>query len=259
MLRAPVVLPERLPPQLHEVLKPYLAAVTRLLGERLEAVLLYGSAARGEYLHGRSNINILLMPSAHDTDLPRRYAKIHRRWAKENIVAPLILTQDDMTKSAGVFPLEYLELHEAHVLLAGRDPFAALSIDQSRLGWECVHQLESHLIRFRQRLIEAGGKHEGEAMLLPIAITGLAPLLRGLLRVAGRPVPASTDGVFGELASLIGGDVEPLRDAWRLKRGEIGPGPAEMPRLMDRYVEIVERIAAQARRICEAPAGAGER
>jgi hypothetical protein len=37
--------------------------------------------------------------------------------------------------------------------------------------------------------------------------------------------------------------MDPLKDVWKLKRGEITPGPAELPRLFERYLHAVHGIA----------------
>src|SRR5438093_13171009 len=111
-----------LPLNVCETLRSYLTDVTALFGPSLGAIILYGSAARGEYLPGRSNINLLLLLAKHDVGALQRYGKEHRRWSKERIVVPLFLTEEELRSSTSLFPLEYFELEEQRVLLAGRDP-----------------------------------------------------------------------------------------------------------------------------------------
>ncbi|MGH7207944.1 MAG: hypothetical protein ACREIL_01025, partial [Nitrospiraceae bacterium] len=55
-----------MPTEVREVLREYLPQVTKIFGATLEAVILYGSAAGGEYLPGRSNINLLMLLSRHE-------------------------------------------------------------------------------------------------------------------------------------------------------------------------------------------------
>src|SRR3712207_2472976 len=95
MLARPVV-PRELPADVRDVLRYYVRDVSQLVGPALSAMVLYGSAARGEYVPGRSNLNLLLLVVRHDVDLLARYAAKHCRWARERIVAPLVLSIDDL-------------------------------------------------------------------------------------------------------------------------------------------------------------------
>lgn len=87
---------QKLPFDVRETLRSYLTDVTALFGPTLEAVILYGSAARGDYIPGRSNINLLLLLAKHDIGVLQRYGKEHRRWSKEHIVVPLFLTEEEL-------------------------------------------------------------------------------------------------------------------------------------------------------------------
>ena len=50
-----------LPDEYLQHLRSYVKDVQRVYGESLDGVLLYGSAVRGEFLPGRSNLNIVLV------------------------------------------------------------------------------------------------------------------------------------------------------------------------------------------------------
>ena len=243
-----------LPSDVRETLRSYLTDVTDLFGPLLEAVILYGSAARGDYMPGRSNINVLLLLAKHDLEALQRYAKQHRRWSREQIVVPLFLTEDEVRSSADLFPLEYLEIKEQHVLLAGRDPFPALAIDVRNLLAECEQEIRGNLLRLRQRFVEGSGKPEAAAILLPLSLTALLPSLRGLLRLLKIPAPGKAEALIADLHAGLGVDPVTFQDVLQLKRGLISPGPFETPRLFERYVsslqtlvERVEQLKAQGR------------
>ena len=60
---------EGLPNETQKLLHTYVKEVKTLFGEQLEGVLLYGSAVRGEFLQGRSNLNLLLLVSSYEQAL----------------------------------------------------------------------------------------------------------------------------------------------------------------------------------------------
>ncbi len=235
-----------LPREVRETLRDYLKQVSDVFGSTLEAVVLYGSAARGEFQAGRSNVNLLLLLAAHDGGCLSRYAKAHKRWSTEGIVAPLIVTEQELHDSLAVFPLEYLELSRDHLVLAGRDPFVNLQADLRHLSAQCLQEIRGNLLRVRQRFVEGGGTSEVIPVLLPLSITSLLPCLRGLTHVLGDAVTGSVEGVLGAVGSNLGMDVAPLLDAWRLKVGSISLGQAQLPQLFERYVSTLSVLSERA-------------
>ena len=226
-----------MPGDTQKLLQTYVKEVKERFGEQLEGMLLYGSAVRGEFLPGRSNLNILLLVSSFDSAVLKQYSALHRRWSKEQIVVPLFLTEEELHLSAAVFPLEFLEIQEQHRVLGGRDPFIGFHVKTDRLREAVVQGLMSNLLRLRQRYVEGDGSGEATSLLLPLSITSTVPLLRGVQRLLGRPVLSQSDAVIKDVAEQLQLDLQGLLDALLLKRGHISPGPHELPRLFDRYLQ----------------------
>ena len=233
---------EGLPNDTQKLLRTYVKEVNRVFGEQLEGMVLYGSAVRGEFLSGRSNLNILLLVSSYDSAVLKQYSALHRRWGKEQIVVPLFLTEEELHLSAAVFPLEWLEIQEQHRVLDGRDPFIGFHVKTDRLRDAVLQGLTSHVFRLRQRYVEGGGSDEATTILLPLSITSIVPLLRGVQRLLGRPPLFHSDAVISDVAEQLKLDLQGLLDAWLLKRGQISPGPQEVPRFFDRYLHAATSL-----------------
>lgn len=237
-----------LPEPTQKLLRSYVQEVTNAFGDQLEALLLYGSAVRGEFLPGRSNLNVLLFVSSYEVPLLKQYAALHAKWSKEQVVAPLFLTKDDLQASAVVFPLEYHDIHECHRVLWGQDPFVGFKVDHRYLAGEVLQALRGNLVRLRQRLVEGGSTAEAMTILLPLAITALLPVLRGVQRLLDRPVLSQGTVLLNDLETCFELDLAGLHEAWSLKRGHISPGQKEVPRLMDRYLDGLGRLVAAVER-----------
>ena len=220
-------------------------AVTRALGPRLAALLLYGSAARGTHVPKRSDVNTLLICEAVDSALFDALAPVERAWTKAGHPAPLILTEREWRESADAFPIEYEDMREAHRLLAGRDPWSGIRVDRDDLRRQLERELMGKLVRLRQ----AYGALWTEPKRLAGVIVGSAPgfftMLRALLRLAGRPVPARPETLVGAAATLVGftaAELAPL-----IRHAEGGPalrleGGARDP-LVAAYLAAVARAA----------------
>jgi hypothetical protein len=220
--------------------------VAKVYGNELEGIILYGSAVRGEFLQGRSNLNVLLVMVSYDLAVLKRYDGIHKRWSKEQVVVPLFLTTADLQSASFAFPLEYQDIYECHRLLWGQDPFVGLKIDSRHLAAEVLQAIRGNLLRLRQRLVEGRSTEEAITILLSLSITSLLPALRGLQRLLDRPVLAHGEPLLKDLESYLEVELPGLRDALLLKRGQISPGQKEIPRLMDRYLESLTRLVTTA-------------
>lgn len=240
---------EGLPEETQRLLQAYANDVKAVFGDRLEGLLIYGSAVRGEFLPGRSNLNMLFVVPGYDAATLKLYAPVHKRWSKEQVVVPLFLTDQELKSTSALFPLEFLEIQEHHRVLGGRDPFVGFHVDTSRLKDAVVQGLAGNVLRLRQRYAEGGGTDDAVTILLPLSVTATLPLLRGLQRVQGRPVLWQSDALINDVAGMLNVDLRGLTDALLLKRGQITPGPGEIPRLFDRYLQAataLARTAAQA-------------
>jgi hypothetical protein len=235
-----------LPEETQKLLRSYVKDVAKVYGNELEGIILYGSAVRGEFLQGRSNLNVLLVMVSYDLAVLKRYDGIHKRWSKEQVVVPLFLTTADLQSASFAFPLEYQDIYECHRLLWGQDPFVGLKIDSRHLAAEVLQAIRGNLLRLRQRLVEGRSTEEAITILLSLSITALLPALRGLQRLLDRPVLAHGEPLLKDLESYLEVELPGLRDALLLKRGQISPGQKEIPRLMNRYLESLTRLVTTA-------------
>jgi len=237
-----------MPEQAQQTLRAYLRDAAKTFGEHDPSIILYGSLARGDFLQDRSNINLLLIFDTMTLDIMKQCSRLHRRWAKERILAPLLFTVNEVRQYAETFPIEFFDIQDQHILLAGRDPFPELHLSGRNLFQECEREIRSNVLRVRQQFVEAGGQHEGIQALLPISLTTLIPCLRGVYRVVGQSPQGTPDTILDRLSSVLQLDPSPFYEVWRMKRGQSTPGKHEFPNLLNRYLEaltgLAERVVA---------------
>lgn len=233
------------PEQVRVLLTRYRKHLNEVLDGNLEALVVYGSVARGEYIPSRSNINVLCVPRECTIQILERCAFIHRRWGKEGIIAPLVLTSKELSQFCDRFPLECWNMKEQHIMLEGRDPFLDLQVEDTHLKFQCEQEIVSNLIRVRQRTIEGHARPEAIATLLPISLVSLLACFRGLFRILGYPTSGSTPVILDRLPEALGIETQVFYDIWNMKRGLSSPGALELPRLLERYLHGLELTIAR--------------
>jgi hypothetical protein len=182
------------------------AALQEKLGSRLEAFLLYGSAARGAGAHepGRSDLNTVLVVDAVDDALFAAIGPLVAAWAGHGHPAPILLTAAEWRDSADVFAIEYTDMREAHRLLAGRDPWAGVTVQRADVRRQLEQELMGKLVRLRQAHATLRDDPKRLGAVLVGSLGGFLTMLRTVLRLAGRTPAAEPDTLVREAAAAVG-------------------------------------------------------
>jgi predicted nucleotidyltransferase len=96
--------------------------LTAQLGEHVLALYLIGSAARGSFVSGRSDIDLLLVA---DPDMPladarRAFRPLVQRYGEFIHHGPMVATPEDLTSHLALFPALHRNLQSGAVLLSGK-------------------------------------------------------------------------------------------------------------------------------------------
>lgn len=246
---------DRLPAEARRLLAPYLAEMLAIHGDNLVSILVYGSAARGDYLPGRSDINLLFV--FQDITLPtlKQSLRAVARGRRQRIAAPLFLTREYMEQSSDVFPIEFLEFAAGRLAVHGPDPFDDLRLEQENLRLECEEQLKGQLVRLRQSYLETGLRARNLDTLLKQSLNALFPVFRALYRLAGQPVPADKEAVLNGLAADFGLDSAIFLEIWRDRRDNNRIGARHAEEALGIYIGELFRLAARVARFGKPAAG----
>src|SRR5881296_2273250 len=217
--------------------------VAGALGERLVALLLYGSAARGTHVPERSDVNTLLICDAVDEDLFARLEPAVRGWTRAGHPAPLILTEQEWRASADGFPIEYEDMRHAHRVLAGHDPWAGVTVRREDLRRQLEQELKGKLVRLRQAYVAFRSEPKRLGPVLVGSAAGFFTMLRTALRLAGRTAPAAPEDLVRQAAAVIGFPPESLEDVVAHVRGRSRLALAARDPRAAAYLAAVARTA----------------
>lgn len=213
-------------------------------GDELVSVVLYGSAARGDYREGVSDLNVLVLLRTLDPATLRLGTEIAREWATQGNPPPLMLSETEWRASADVFPIEYGDMQDAHVVLHGLDPFEGLHIDWEHLRLQCEHELKSKQIQLREQYLLLASDPEGLGKLLTHSFPTFLTLFRAGLRLAGESAPRDPDAAIVAVSERAGFDPAAFREVLRARAsGEALTPDGEDP-VITGYLTSVARTTA---------------
>jgi hypothetical protein len=220
--------------------------LTTTYGDALVCVVLYGSAARGEYREGVSDLNLLVLLADTAAASLRRGSALARQWAAAKNPPPLLMSEREFRDSADVFPMELADIRDAHVLLYGADPFTGVEIRPADLRLQLERELKGSYIRLRTRyMTDAGDAAKFEPVLLKSLSTFLV-MFRTLLRLAGHEGVRDPEAVVRATAALAGFDPAPLLEIVKARQGgaklDVRPDAPVVMGYLDAVAEVVRYV-----------------
>lgn len=241
---------DRLPAAAREPVGKYAGALAASLGDDLLTLAVYGSAAGSDFAPGRSDVNLLAVVRRLDLAALRRVRAVPSPRRGPRIPSPLMLTPSYIANSLDAFPVEFLEIKECHLLLAGEDLLSGIQVRPEHLRLQCERELKAHLLRLRQAYLERGAKGAELDRLLHEALNALMPVLRQLPRLraaAGSGAgarPARAEAI-AQLAGLSGVDSAPLAAIERRRTAGARAGPEEAERDLGELIALLEALTLQ--------------
>jgi len=186
----------------------------------LVSVVLYGSAVTGEHKKGRSDYNVLVVLNQITPSDLRAAHPVVDQWHQQGNPLPLYFTQEEMMRASDVFPIEFLDMSQAHQMLYGPDPFEGLVISQDNLRHQLEFELRGKLIRLRELYIPTSQDAERLSALMADSLNSFAVLFRHVLGLMGEEPPLTKRETITRLGEKAGVDVTPLLNVLALREPE---------------------------------------
>jgi hypothetical protein len=227
-------------------LEDYVAGLDTELGPDLKGVSIYGSATGPDFIPGKSNINLAVVLAGLDEGVLAELLDVVRWGMGKRIVAPLALTPEYIRASLDVFPIEFVEIRDSHVVIAGEDFFSSLQVEDRDLRLECESQLKAAVLRTRQAYLEIGWKKKGAEAVLSASLTSLIPVFRAMLRLKGAESPRARADVIEALGSVFGVKTATFMAILRDRAGDERIDGRQAHAVLARYIDEIASLAERA-------------
>ena len=211
--------------------------------DNLLSIYLYGSAAGKSYIPERSNLNTLILLKKIEMETLKGIARIYKKSSRFRIIAPLVLTPDYIRSSTDVFPIEFLDIKEKSILLAGEEILKDISIDISQLREECEREIKGQMVRLRGAFLEVEGDGKGMEQMVAAAVSNLVFPLKNILRLMRQEMPEGTDAVIKSCCKAMNVTETPFLDAWTIKKGESKASIEDLYAVISGYMNSLEEIS----------------
>ena len=181
----------------------FVSRMKQAAGQNLQSIVLYGSAATGEFQADFSNLNLLCILRETSFSKLSAISPVVEWWHRQKNPAPLIMTQEELEHSTDVFSIEFLDMQRHHRVLFGDEVLGPLQIPMHQHRTQLEYELREKLILLRQRLLEAGDNDRALWQLLLGSVSTFGTLFRHALLALGDAAPHSKREAIQLLAARI--------------------------------------------------------
>jgi len=245
------------------VVKDLNELVTKLkvaAGANLKSVVLYGSAATGEFHPKHSDLNVLCILERVDGSALEQLNPATVWWARKGHPAPLVFSAEELRSAADVFSIEFADIKVGHKVLFGDDLFKSLEVPMRLHREQVERELRNNLVRLRQHYLAAPGDDKALLELMTESVSSFTTLFRHALIALGdsaphRPLPQKQDALWGQpqsgelkrravdrLASLFGFDPSGFHTVFDVREGKQPRNLIDVRSTFRAYLEAVTRV-----------------
>ncbi|MBS1825992.1 MAG: nucleotidyltransferase domain-containing protein [Acidobacteria bacterium] len=227
-----------------KVLQQLVDRMTKTFGDRLVSIVLYGSAAGGEYDGAFSDLNVMCVLRRITVAELRDSEPVFHWWRGQNNPSPLLLGEEEVRTSTDCFPIEFHDMKERRRVLYGADVVEPLEIDNSFYRAQVEHELRAKLLRLRQKAAGVMFDEELLRRLMAESVTTFLVLARHALRLAGHEAPFARPGILQQAATHFQLDAQPFQTLLEWRSNKQAPKGAPAVKLLETYLAQIDTLVA---------------
>jgi len=231
----------------------FISRLREASGENLQSVILYGSAADGEFHPEFSNINLLCLLRESSFATLTALAPAFEWWTRQKQHAPLVLTREELERSTDVFSIELLDMQQRHRVLFGDDVLSGLRIPMHLHRAQLEYELREKLILLRGRLLLAAGNKKRLWELLLGSLSTFTTLFRHGLIALGETPPKAKRDTIQALAARIPFDASAFLQLLDIREHKAEAKQFDVTDVFARYLTAVQHVTAAVDKMLDTP------
>jgi hypothetical protein len=225
-------------------IKEFVEKMRAAAGANLESVILYGSAASGDYSPAFSNVNLFCVLRDTSYSKLRSLAPVVQWWDRQKQPPPLFMTWEELGRSTDVFTIEFVDMVQHHRVLWGADVIDKLQVPMRLHRLQVEYELREKLILLRQHVLLAGDNERRIWELMVRSIASFATLFRHALIALGESAPLTSRDAVARLASRVGFDPSAIQQVLDAREHKRNLKKLHAVDILGGYLAAVEKVVS---------------
>ena len=214
----------------------------RVFGSDLVSLILYGSAAGGFYVKGKSDINLLVVLTPEAMQRLEDALDIVEYWRKRRVGVPWVMTKAFIANSLDCYPIEFLNMQNSHVLIHGEDVLEGLKFKPEDVRLQIEKELKGKLVLLRQGYLETEGSSRQLRQLIGRSIMAFITVFNALIYLREASIPQRRRDTIKEAARLITFDADVFLACVDIREGVDKLSGEEITDIFKKYLREVENM-----------------
>ena len=227
---------------MEKILNELVSRLKNAYGDSLVSVVLYGSAATGEYHEKFSDLNVLCVLKTIGVRELEKSEEAVSWWLKQKQPLPLFLSREEVENSHDAFPIEFLDIQQSHRLLHGENVVANIEVNTHQHRRQVEHELRSGLLRLRERFVGLQRDKKEVARLMLDSLPTFSTLFRHALILGGVAAPSRKREIFAAATQRFGISSDPFITLLETREGKRKLGDEGVKALFQAYLTEITRM-----------------
>lgn len=213
-------------------------------GENLTSVVLYGSAAEGDFHPEYSDFNLFCIVRDTSFESLSRMAGAVEWWRKKKHHPPLVLTEKELKDTADVFSIEFTDIKQRHRILYGDDVLRNLNVPMHLHRSQLEYELREKLFLLRQHILLADADERALWDVMLNSLSSFTTLFRHALIELGEQGRKQSREAVQELASRLNFDASAFVQLMDVRAQNSDRKQLRAADVASRYLSAIEKVAA---------------
>jgi len=231
----------KIPDQPQDIFVPLTQDYLQAFGKDLISLMLYGSAAGGFYVKGKSDINILVVLTPDGINRLEDGFDLVKNWRKRNVALPLVITKQFINSSLDSYPIEFLNMKNNSMLIYGEDVLGPLNFKSEDLRLQIERELKSKILLLREGYLEAAGSARSLRQLIRKSLTAFIAIFNAMLYLKQAKAPRDKRDTIQEMKKVFTIDAAVFMTCFEIKAGTDKLSGKEVIDVFKKYLQEAEK------------------
>jgi predicted nucleotidyltransferase len=222
----------------------FVGRIRAAAGENVLSVILYGSAAEGEFHQEYSDLNLLCVLRDASFASIAKISDVLDWWRKKRLPPPLLLTLPELMSSADVFSIEFVDMKQRYRVLFGEDVLEKLNVPMVLHRFQLEYELREKLLLLRQHLVVAGNNEKQLWEVMLHSLSSFTTLFRHVLLELGEQGRKHSRDAVRQLSARLNFEASPFVQLMDIRAGRLDRKQLRVSDVAAQYLSAIEKVTA---------------
>jgi hypothetical protein len=234
-------------------LDEFVIHLTSAAGNNLQSLILYGSAANGEFHREYSNINLLCVLREASLSHLASLSSAVDSWTRHHHPVPLLMTLDEITRSADVFSIEFLDMKRRYKVLLGEDVLLKLNVPLHLHRAQLEYELREKLILLRQNVLASARDEKRLWEIMLSSLSAFTTLFRHALIALGESGEMHSREAIRALHSRIPFNTSSFECLFDIREHRADRKQFDVRQILSNYLNAIQQVTAAVDTMLDSP------